>query len=87
MHITTSLLLASLLTFIINIPFGFWRSNRRRYSLSWFLAIHVPVPIIIFLRFYLDIGFHWSTYLFLVTAFFAGQYMGTFINRLRGKKI
>jgi cytochrome b561 len=81
MHISAALLLTTLLTFVINLPFGYWRGSARRYSLAWFLAIHIPVPIIIFLRFYLEIGFHWSTYLFLVGAFFTGQYVGGAINK------
>ncbi len=76
MLFSASLLIATLLTFIINLPFGFWRGSTRRYSFAWVLAIHIPVPIIIFLRFYLEIGFRWSTYLFLVAAFFTGQYVG-----------
>jgi hypothetical protein len=85
MLISASLLLATLSTFIINLPFGFWRGSTRRYSLAWFLAIHVPVPVIIFLRFYLEIGFHWSTYIFLVAAFFTGQYVGGAFYRWRKK--
>ncbi len=71
------LLLISLLVLVINIPFGYWRSNVRTFSLQWFLAIHIPVPFVIALRFVSEIGFGWYTYVFLVAAFFIGQKIGS----------
>jgi hypothetical protein len=76
-----TLLLISLLVFLINIPFGYWRSNVRAFSLQWFLAIHIPVPFIILLRIVSEVGFAWYTYLFLVAAFFLGQKTGSVIMR------
>lgn len=38
------------LTFIINIPFGYFRKRTRRYSFRWFLYIHLPIPLIIAAR-------------------------------------
>ncbi|KPL16265.1 MAG: hypothetical protein AMS26_05160 [Bacteroides sp. SM23_62] len=75
------LLLISLLVLVFNIPFGYWRSNVRSFSLQWFLAIHIPVPFIIGLRLVSDIGFAWYTYVFLVTAFFLGQKTGSFVMK------
>jgi hypothetical protein len=77
----SKLLFAGLVVFIINIPFGYWRANVRRYSLQWFLAIHIPVPFIISLRFVTHLGFAWFTYVVLVTAFFLGQQTGSLIIR------
>jgi len=34
----------------INLPFGHLRSKTKRYSLHWFLYIHLPIPFIYFLR-------------------------------------
>lgn len=34
------------LTFMLNLPFGFMRRGARRFSLRWFLCIHLPIPII-----------------------------------------
>ena len=79
-----SVFLISLVVYTINIPFGYWRSNVRTYSLQWFFALHIPVPIIIALRIASGIGFAWYTYVFLVTAFFLGQRTGSFIiNRIK----
>ena len=75
------LLLISLLVLVFNIPFGYWRSNVKAYSLQWFLAIHIPVPFIIALRLVSEIGFAWYTYVFLVTAFFLGQKTGSVVMK------
>lgn len=76
-----ALILISFLVFIINIPFGYWRSNVKAYSFQWFLAIHIPVPFIIALRLVSEIGFAWYTYVFLVTAFFLGQKTGSVVMK------
>jgi len=70
------LLIISALVFVIVIPFGYWRSNVKKLSLQWFLAIHIPVTLIIAIRIASGIGFAWYTYIFLVTAFFLGQKAG-----------
>jgi hypothetical protein len=71
-----NLLLTGLIVFIVNIPFGYWRANVKKLSLQWFLTIHIPVVIVIALRFLSHIGFAWYTYLVLVTAFVLGQQSG-----------
>ena len=75
----TSLLLGSVL--LINIPFGYWRANSRRFSWQWILAVHIPVTITIGLRF-LFLGWMWL----LVPAFVAVYSIGQFVGgRLRGQ--
>ena len=43
-------ILITVLTFALNLPFGYFRSRSRKYSLKWFLYIHVPVPLVIIAR-------------------------------------
>ena len=74
------LIIISTLVLIFNIPFGYWRANVKSFSVQWFLAIHIPVPFIIAIRFFSDIGFSWDTYVFLVAAFFIGQKLGSVIH-------
>jgi len=38
------------LTLLLNLPFGYARARSKRYSLRWFLYIHVPIPIIFIIR-------------------------------------
>lgn len=73
------LIIISMAVFVLNIPFGYWRANVRRFSAQWFLAIHIPVPLIIAMRILGHIGFSWYTYVFLVSAFFLGQQCGSLV--------
>ncbi|MDF1546559.1 MAG: hypothetical protein P1P88_01980 [Bacteroidales bacterium] len=71
-----TLLVVTILIFLTNIPFGYWRANVKKLSFQWFLSIHLPIPFIFLARIYTDIGFHWTTYLFSISAFFLGQLTG-----------
>lgn len=67
---------ATLAIFIVNLPFGYWRANVKKFSRPWFLAVHIPVPIVILIRIFSNIGFALYTYPILVGAFFLGQFFG-----------
>jgi len=71
---------ALLVTFAINLPFGYWRGGLRKFSPAWFVAIHAPVPLVIALRFLLGLPFRWGALPLFVAAYFGGQFVG---NRLR----
>jgi hypothetical protein len=73
-------LIALVITFVINLPFGYWRGGVRKFSPAWFVAIHAPVPMVIALRFILGLPFRWGALPFFVVAYFGGQFVG---NRLR----
>ena len=75
--------LLALIVFLINIPFGYWRANVRRYSLQFFLAIHSPVLLIILFRIISSTGFEITTLFYTVPAFFLGQYAGSKIYSFR----
>ncbi len=61
--------------FIINVIFGYWRGNTRKFSLQWIAAIHVPVPMAIGLRLWL-LGWNWALIPLFVLDFAAGQFAG-----------
>jgi hypothetical protein len=69
------LFLVILAIFVINLVFGYWRANTKKFSWQWILAIHVPVPIAIGLRF-LFLGWDWMMIPVFVLVFFAGQFAG-----------
>jgi hypothetical protein len=71
-----NLLIIAIIVFLLNIPFGFWRAHVKKFSLQWILAIHLPVPIVVALRIYSDLGWHWTTFPVLIGAFFLGQFAG-----------
>ena len=67
------LVLVSIL--LLNVLFGYWRSNTPKLSIQWIMSIHVPVPIAIGLRLSL-LGWSWTLLHAFVAAFAAGQYAG-----------
>ena len=79
-----NLVLAVLIIFLLNLPFGYWRRGEKKFSGKWFLAIHIPVPIVIAIRYIFDLGFDLYTYPILIAAFFTGQLLGSLY---RQKKI
>jgi hypothetical protein len=76
-----------LLIILINIPFGYWRTNVKKFSFQWIMAIHIPVPFIIVLRIYSDLGFAWYTYVFTIASFFLGQRIGAVLYNRNNKKL
>ena len=78
-----NLILITIFVFLLNLPFGYWRANVKKYGLQWAMAIHIPVPFIIAARIFSDIGFKLYTYPILVGAFFLGQLLGKFLYTRR----
>jgi hypothetical protein len=76
------LLFISALVFLINIPFGSWRARVPARSRQWFLAVHLPVPLVIALRVFGGLGFEPISFPLIVGAFFLGQYVGGKLPRL-----
>ena len=71
------------IVFVLNLPFGFWRAGTRRLSLPWFLAIHLPVPLVVAVRYLSGLSWKPVTFPVLIGAFFAGQLAGGRIRALR----
>lgn len=61
-------------TVLLNLPFGYLRVRSKKYSIAWFLYIHIPIPFIIFLR--LSFGFDWKAIPLIVAAAVSGQLIG-----------
>ena len=52
----TAIGLLLLLAFAINLPLGWWRCRRQKFSPSWFLAIHASIPFLVATRFALGLS-------------------------------
>jgi hypothetical protein len=78
---------ASACVFVINLPFGYWRSKARRFSKQWILAIHAPVPFVIACRLILGLGWQLITFPILAGAFFAGQFAGGRLEKARNRSL
>jgi len=61
-------------TLLINLPFGHARAKAERYSLRWFLYIHIPIPLIFIARTIAHIEFKYIP--IVVLAAIAGQIAG-----------
>ncbi len=81
-----NLLFAAIVTFLLNLPFGYFRAGYKKFSIKWFAAIHFPIPFIIWFRYLFDLGFELYTYPIMVGAFFLGQLIGKFIRKQQEKK-
>ena len=66
----------ALLVFLINLPFGYWRASSKKFSPQWFLAVHLPVPLVVALRIYSGMGWKPVSFPVLVGAYFLGQVVG-----------
>jgi hypothetical protein len=62
------------ITLVLNLFFGHFRARARKYSLKWFLYIHLPIPVIVAARVYFGLGYRVIP-LFVVAAV-AGQFLG-----------
>ena len=80
--VTESLLLM-VFAFGVNLPFGYWREGTAKFSPAWFVAVHAAVPLIIGLRFALDLEWRLVALPFTVAAYFAGQTVGARLRRRR----
>ncbi|MCK5825813.1 MAG: hypothetical protein KAG93_02165 [Desulfuromusa sp.] len=75
------LLLVILLFFSFgsNLPLGYFRETSRKFSLRWFILIHVSIPFIIALRTVL--GFSWYWIPLTLAGAVMGQVLGGRIRR------
>ncbi len=74
--------MVSIALLVVNLPFGYWRAHVGRYSLQWFLAIHLPVLLAVFLRLATGLGWDLVTFPVLIAAYFVGQLLG---GRIHGR--
>lgn len=75
-------ILLTLLTaaaFILNLPFGYFRANTKKFSLMWFLYIHLPIPLIFILR--TSAGFSIKVIPVIVAGAVLGQIIGGRLNK------
>lgn len=59
---------------LLNLPFGLWRSKADKFSVQWFAAIHLPVPVVFILRSFT--GYSYKVIPLLLLASLAGQVLG-----------
>lgn len=70
---------------VVNLPFGFWRAGARRFTPSWFLAVHAPVPLAVGARLLVGVGWRLGLLPLFVGAYFAGQFLGGKARNIRNR--
>ncbi|KAL6549796.1 hypothetical protein OROMI_020284 [Orobanche minor] len=66
-----------------NIPLGVWREHTRKFSLSWFVAVHAAVPFIAMLR--KSVAMPKTAMVLTIVGSVLGQIIGSRAERLRLK--
>lgn len=69
----------ALFALVVNLPFGYLRTKTRKYSLKWFLCIHMPIPLIVAIR--LSSGLSYKVIPVFLIASITGQIFGGHIRR------
>ncbi len=75
------LMLAAAVVAGLNLPFGFWRAGVPKFTRSWILAVHLPVPLVIAVRVLAGLGWQLFTFPIMIGAFFTGQFLGGRLRR------
>lgn len=69
--------------FVLNLPFGYWRTGVKKFSWQWFAAIHLPVVILFIVRKNIDVEYdNWYVLPIILITFFLGQKAGQKIKEL-----
>lgn len=74
--LTRDLWLVAAGTFLVNLPFGYWRGGARKFTARWIAAIHAPVPLVVALRLVAGVRWQLGNLPVLLGAYFLGQLMG-----------
>lgn len=77
-HKLYAILALFVFTLLINLPFGYLRAKKKKYSSLWFLYIHIPIPLIFVARTFSHIEFKYIP--IFVLAALAGQILGGKLN-------
>ncbi len=83
MHSEQLIPLAALIVFAfaVNLPLGYLRETSRKFSLRWFILIHLSIPFIIALR--SMFGFGWPLIPVTLACAVGGQVVGGRLRRRR----
>lgn len=83
--ILATLLILTLITLILNLPFGYLRSTAKKFCLRWFLYIHLPIPFVILMRIWM--GFGYAAIPLLLIGAMGGQLLGGYLNFNKAKQL
>jgi len=76
--IIVSIALVTAAALVLNLPFGYLRVKSKKYSVRWFVYIHLPIPFIYILR--TVAGLDYRVIPVIVIGAVAGQLLGGRLN-------
>ncbi|KAJ7943944.1 Zinc finger B-box domain containing protein 1 isoform 1 [Quillaja saponaria] len=79
------MLVIAALGMAVNVPLGVWREHTRKFSLSWFAAVHAAVPFIAMLR--KSVLMPKTAMAMTIAASILGQVIGSRAERIRLKSV
>ncbi len=79
--LTAGMLSLLLFAFFSNVPLGYFREGSRKYSVRWFVFIHLSIPFIVGLR--MSNGISWRFIPVTLAMAVAGQWLGGRLRRRR----
>ena len=59
---------------LVNLPLGYLRQSCRKFSVGWFIYVHISIPIIVYVR--IKFGLGWQFIPFTLASTIAGQIFG-----------
>jgi hypothetical protein len=74
-----TLLAVLVITFLVNLPFGWLREGVKKFSPKWFIYVHFPIPFIVALR--ITLGIEWKFAPLLIFTAILGQWFGARMRR------
>jgi hypothetical protein len=74
-----NLALLLLIAFLGNVPLGYLRESTIKFSIHWFIYVHLSIPVIILLRHHY--GFGWIYVPFTLGLAVTGQLVGGRLRR------
>ncbi|CAL5431998.1 unnamed protein product [Camellia sinensis] len=83
--LSAKILVIGVLGMAANIPLGIWREHTRKFSLSWFTAVHASVPFIAMLR--KSVLMPKNAMVLTIGASILGQVIGSRAERFRLKAV
>lgn len=75
------LIILMIFALTVNLPLGYLRETSRKFSLRWFVLVHLSIPFIIALRTLQ--GFTWHIIPLTLVCAIAGQVIGGQLRRKR----
>lgn len=86
MDMIIKLVIVEFVSFGLNVPLGMWRVRLKKFSLIWFISIHLAVPLIYFLRVSQGLP-NWTIPISIVTAILGQIAGGLLSKKIIGQKL